>query len=332
MSGLIWMGLGKALSDVGNTVGGYMAQDIKDEETDRRATERELAAERRQQALLDAKEAKEIAANEREAKIRVDAEDRAKKVGEDRNFTKFAREVGDTSMSPEELRSTYDQFYGDGKETHYLDKYSQSREDVLNELRKGGAKSTTIESAAKDVKEARDAEYRQAELTRKEKADKTREEQGERRLDDQARRTDAAVMAASRAGSSRGETGAKEALSYLRETRLDLKDKETNLRKMMEEEIKSEISPKKKQAIRDSYKPQFDELRAKQEAADADFKAVKERVFQTGGDSIAEKKTAPAVAQKGGQSTVKAGDERVVASGKYAGRTAVFDGTGWKLK
>lgn len=204
-NGLIWAGLGKTIADVGGTIGGYMAQGIKDDEAERLLSLREAEAEKRQLALLDAREAKEQAKLDRDGLIKSEAEIAGMKAAGDRGFEKFTRDVGaDTAMSPEELRAAYDKFYGD-KEAPYIAKYSEERREVLAEIGKRGGSSKMIESAQNDVRLAITEEKNREESARKDMREERRYEnerednkRAQAQLADQGRRTDALIARANR--------------------------------------------------------------------------------------------------------------------------------------
>jgi len=341
-NGLIWEGLGRALSQAGTTVGGYMAQDAKDQEAERLLALREEAAEKRQLALMDAKEAKEEASAKREGLIVVEAEKSAKKVGEDRNFEKFknafrADEQGYPEMekwSDERIRAAYDEQRGGGKDPEYTDKYSTQRQDVLDEIRKMGGKSKTIESAQSDVKIAQAAEAAQAkddrERRRQEAKDVKTEVDGkiaQQRADAASTIAAAALTRAEKAGSGGGGSNARDRTSEEERKRYTALLSDTTRELNSIDKAISEIT-KKPGKIKEGSQDFIDltNLREQKQRAIDDRATYRKLLSGDAGSADAPaEKPASTVAQKDGQSTtgstIKALPPGAVKVGTSGGKT-----------
>lgn len=340
-NGLIWAGLGKALSQAGSTVGGYMAQGIKDDEAERLLALREEAAEKRQMALLDAKEAKEEASAKREGLIVAEAEKSAKKVGEDRNFEKFknafrADEQGYPEMekwSDERIRAAYDEQRGGGKDPEYTDKYSTQRQDVLDEIRRMGGKSKTIESAQSDVKIAQAAEAAQAKDERETRRLEGKEKYDEAKIKNDTLRAEAAVTAANRVGGSVAAAGERQERTLSFNSAKSKKETAENRLEAAERDLREF----RKDPVRARNKADLEEYTGAVAAAKTKLAAAEAEMESFS----ATKKPASDGAKKEGQSstkpaantgTPKMNEEHTVASGEHKGKTAYWDGRGWKLK
>ena len=175
MSGLIWAGIGKGIADAGQTFGTYMAKDIEDrrKETlealrEERQAAREMARDERLTAREEDREIRKDARTEaaalKDADIYAKAEAAAPGVGEARRFEKFKKDLGQTDMAEEDLRTVFKDQYDQTKVVafegadRYVERYSKQKEDVLSEIRRRGGSSGLINQAVAEVKGAREAE------------------------------------------------------------------------------------------------------------------------------------------------------------------------------
>ena len=175
MSGLIWAGIGKGIADAGQTFGTYMAKDIEDRRRDtlealreERQAAREMARDERLTAREEDREIRKDARTEaaalKDADIYAKAEAAAPGVGEARRFEKFKKDVGQTDMAEEDLRTVFKNQYDQTKvgtfegADRYVERYSKQKEDVLSEIRRRGGSSGLINQAVAEVKGAREAE------------------------------------------------------------------------------------------------------------------------------------------------------------------------------
>jgi hypothetical protein len=160
MSGLIWAGIGKGISDAGTTVGNAMMRKLENEQ----AMERELRAEKRiEDREVRAEERKE-AALRRDADIYAEAEAAAPGVGDERRFAKFQADLGESALTPEEQRKVFDEQYNQRKvgdfegADSYLERYSKLKEDMLGQIRRRGGSSGLIAQATGEYKAVLEAE------------------------------------------------------------------------------------------------------------------------------------------------------------------------------
>jgi hypothetical protein len=164
MSGLIWAGIGKGIADAGTTLGNALLRDQELKRQDEREALREQRLLERQTEAETRKEAREEAKAAKEADLFSQAEMSAPRVGNDRRFQKFKTDVGATDMAEDDLRQVFDQYYnqrtvGDGPEAaRYLERYSKEKADVINELRRLGASSTSVKQATDVYKATLEAE------------------------------------------------------------------------------------------------------------------------------------------------------------------------------
>lgn len=164
MSGLIWAGIGKGIADAGQTFGSFMAKDIEE----RRRAELEALREERLTAREEEREirkdARIEAAAKKDADIYARAEEAAPGVGEARRFEKFKKDLGQTDMAEEDLRTVFRDQYDQTKvgafegADRYVERYSKQKEDVLSEIRRMGGSSGLINQAVAEVKGARESE------------------------------------------------------------------------------------------------------------------------------------------------------------------------------
>jgi hypothetical protein len=158
-------------------------------------------------------------------------------------------------------------------------------------------------------------------------------ELGEKRLEAAGKKADGAATT-------------KEVLSFLDGSRKELQSDAQNLRQLYQAELK-DASPSKRKEIESSYQPKFAEVERKRALIEQDYNAVRAKVGLAPRADSAEAKpaaTPPAAnATKQGASAPKAdakpaagarkvGESLTVQSGPHKGKTAVWDGQGWKLQ
>jgi hypothetical protein len=175
MKGLILAGIGKGIADAGQTVSNFMVKDIEDKRKEmldalreERQAARELARDERLSEREAERETRKIASVEaaalKDADIYAKAEAAAPGVGEARRFEKFKKDVGQTDMSEEDLRTVFKDQYDQTKvgtfegADRYVERYSKQKEDVLSEIRRGGGSSGLINQAVAEVKATRESE------------------------------------------------------------------------------------------------------------------------------------------------------------------------------
>lgn len=189
MSGLILAGIGRGISEAGQTFGNAMMRDY--EITRREALE--ALREERQGAREEAREVRAVKRVEdaaiKDANIFAEAEKSAVGVGETRRFEKFKKDLGQTDMADEDLRKVFDEQYDQRKvgnfegADRYVERYSKQKEDVLNEIRRTGGSSGLINQAQNSVKIAQEAERASDRLAFDQNRADRRDAQTERRLD-----------------------------------------------------------------------------------------------------------------------------------------------------
>lgn len=214
MSGLIWAGIGKGIADAGATFGNAMARGI---EEDRRAA-MEAAREERLLKREDERDQRKIDAAEalakKDAEIFDQAEQSAVKVGADRRFEKFKRDVGPTEMGDEELRKVFESQYDQRKvgafegADRYTERYSRQKEDVLNEIRRMGGSSGLINQARDVFKATQEAEAKADRLAFDEKRFEALMPVKQQQADAATTRAEAAVTSANRPRATGGGTSA----------------------------------------------------------------------------------------------------------------------------
>ena len=188
MSGLIWAGIGKGISDAGTTYGNMMFKAAEGELADQRAMQRAEALERLKESMLEERAQKDAAKA-------VDVEARATKIGEERAVKQFDTDVkgliakqaqiaGDSpAASEEEIRKLmqenpqYREVY---RQAGYIDKAPTRNEqrmlqaeDQVQAARELGASSTLLKSYQDTKKSVLDAIKEE----NKEKRDQQRHEQ-----------------------------------------------------------------------------------------------------------------------------------------------------------
>lgn len=204
--------------------------------TDRMA-EMDYAAEldlKKQQAVeaLRAKVAEATA--QRDAAMRVEADEAGRQTLQGRNFEQFKRDLGQTDATDEQLRQVFEQQYfdrdvapGDANSKRFDPKDSEFTGAARTEAMKRGASSGLINSLTTEKKEQEgleryaDQTERQARLdAQRERKEQAQLEQGERRVAASERTAEASVIRAERAGSSAGKPDDK--LSETQKARLDI--------------------------------------------------------------------------------------------------------------
>jgi hypothetical protein len=196
MSGLILAGIGRGISDAGQTFGNAMMRDY--EMTRREALE--ALREERQGAREEAREVRAVnrveAAALKDANIYAEAEKSAVGVGDTRRFEKFKKDLGQTDMADEDLRKVFNEQYDQRKvgnfegADRYVERYSKQKEDVLNEIRRAGGSSGLINQAVAELKGVREAERAADRLTFEQKRADTRDAQVDARNAQNDRRLD----------------------------------------------------------------------------------------------------------------------------------------------
>lgn len=212
-SGLIWAGIGKGIADAGATLGSAMMQEYQE---NRRAMLEELRANRAEQREVD-RENRKVAQAEalakKDADIYAQAEAKAPEIGEARRFEKFKKDVGETTMSEDELRKVFNEQYNQKKvgdfegADRYRERYSKQKEDALAEIRRLGGSSGLIKQATDEWKATQEAESRadkQAFDEKREAARAAEERTREERRDREGREANARGLAAI---SARGGAG-----------------------------------------------------------------------------------------------------------------------------
>jgi hypothetical protein len=189
MSGLILAGIGRGISEAGQTFGNAA---MRQYEMDRREA-LEALREERQGAREEARETRAVQRVEdralKDADIYAQAEKSAVDVGNTRRFEKFKKDVGQTDMAEGDLRKVFDEYYnqrkvGDSENAErYVERYSKQKEDVLGEIRRTGGSSGLITQATAELKSAREAERAADRLAFDQQREGTRNAQNERRLD-----------------------------------------------------------------------------------------------------------------------------------------------------
>jgi len=234
MSGLIFAGIGKGISDAGQTFAGYMAKDIEAKQLADREALREERLLARQEALDQLKADREETKLRKDAEIYSQAEANAQQIGDQRRFDKFKADLGQTDMPEADLKKVFDEQYNqrntgsfEGSD-RYVERYSKQKEDVLNQIRSLGGSSAAIKEGRESYKATVDAEAR----FDKEAADRRREDYRDRQLQQMGlyqtgmvtaamRRADASMVGAERPrvgsdNSDRDITAAENALSLAR--------------------------------------------------------------------------------------------------------------------
>ena len=138
-----------------------------------------------------------------------------------------------------------------------------------------------------------------------------------------------------------GTDTAKEALQFLEGSRKEIASEAQNLRQLYQADIKDK-SRSEVARIEAEYKPKFAEIERKRSEIEEDYGHVRERVGlparnRTATPTAAPPPPGPAAAPKPAASAPaaagrKVGDTQTIKSGQHAGKTAVWDGQGWKLK
>jgi hypothetical protein len=160
MSGLIWAGIGRGISDAGTSVGNAMMRKLEREQD----MERELRADKRLEDRETRAEERKEAALKRDADIYAEAETAAPGVGDERRFAKFKADLGESALSPEDQRKIFDEQYNQRKVGNfegadsYLERYSKLKEDMLGEIRRRGGSSGLINQATAEYKAVLEAE------------------------------------------------------------------------------------------------------------------------------------------------------------------------------
>ena len=227
MSGLIWAGIGKGIADAGATFGNAMARGI---EEDRRAAMEAAREERllkreeeRDQRKIDAAEA----LAKKDAEIFDQAEQSAVKVGADRRFEKFKRDVGPTEMGDEELRKVFESQYDQRKvgafegADRYTERYSRQKEDVLSEIRRMGGSSGLINQARDVFKATQEAEAKADRLAFDEKRFEALMPVKQQQADAATTRAEAAVTSANRPRAAGGSGAGGTKAPTVRSTKTD---------------------------------------------------------------------------------------------------------------
>lgn len=189
MSGLILAGIGKGISDAGQTFGNAMMRDYEMKRQEELQALREERAVAREEAREVRSEGRKEAAAIKDANIYAEAEESAVGVGETRRFEKFKKDLGQTDMAEEDLRKVFDDQYDQRKvgnfegADRYVERYSKQKEDVLSEIRRMGGSSGLINQAQATFKATQEAERASDRLAFDEKRSATRDAQTDRRLD-----------------------------------------------------------------------------------------------------------------------------------------------------
>ena len=189
MSGLILAGIGRGISDAGQTFGSAMMRELENER-------REALEALREERLIAREEARETRAVKRvedaaikDANIYAEAEKSAVGVGDERRFAKFKKDVGQTDMADADLRKVFDEQYNQRRVGNfeggdrYAERYSREKQDVLDEIRRMGGSSGLINQAQATVKATQEAERASDRLAFDQNRADRRDAQTERRLD-----------------------------------------------------------------------------------------------------------------------------------------------------
>jgi len=326
MSGLIWAGMGKGIADAGATFGNAMMRGIEEERRaameaarDERIIKRE---EEREQRKLDAVEA----AAKKDADIYEQAEKSAVKVGEDRRFAKFKRDVGQTEMSDEELRNVFDQQYDQRKvgnfegAARYTERYSQQKEDVLNEIRKLGGSSGLINQARDVFKATQDAEAKADKLAFDEKRFEAMMPINQQKADAATTRAEAAVTSANRPRATTGSTASGDKPI----NGVDLERAAKAAEKALALELGVPVKDLQSEVARLKKRGQLSaEAQTRLDSYNAALSRWQNYKSDTKSSSSGDNRTTP---------SYKVGETRTVQSGPNKGKTAEWDGNGWVLK
>lgn len=197
--------------------------------------EMQQQAEMKRQVLLEELKAKrEEQKAQKDAAMRVEADEAGRRTLQGRNFEQFKRDLGQTDATDEQLREVFEQQYfdrdvapGDANSKRFDPKDSEFTGAARTEAMKRGASSGLINSLTTEKKEQEgleryaDQTERQARLdAQRERNEQARLEQGERRVAASERTAEASVIRAERAGSSAGKPDDK--LSETQKARLDI--------------------------------------------------------------------------------------------------------------
>ena len=217
-SGLLWAGLGEGISKAGASIGAYMSKGIEDEEKDKRDEQRQAAAERRQQALLDKKEELEEGKAKKQSEIRRDAEKTAGEGLINQKFEIYKAKVRDDErnypgmepMTDEQLLQAFKE-QRVGKDPEYTPTEVERRKAVLEEISKDsrGANYKTIDQASDALTAAEKAEALARSEARKEREQLAREKKYEADSKISQQRADAATTLAA-AAVTRAERAGRE--------------------------------------------------------------------------------------------------------------------------
>jgi hypothetical protein len=220
MSGLIWAGIGKGISDAGAAIGANMFKSIDAQETeernDKRLSAREALADERmreREGLIDTRlQEREIRAEERkradeqrDATIYAEAEGAAPGIGDQRRFDKFKADLGpESALTEEQARGVFDRYYNqrqvgtDESANRYLERYSKQRADVITEIRKRGGSGGLITQAIAEQRAASEAEKAADRFALDTQRETRREREGRERAEADAKRLEAFVARANR--------------------------------------------------------------------------------------------------------------------------------------
>lgn len=178
----------------------------------------------------------------RDAMSQERAEGRADTTGNDRRFTKFKQDLGQTDLNDSQIRQVFDEYYnqkavegGGAQANRYVESGSTREKDVLDSLIKEGGSGNLIKGQRDLYKntlsaeaKAKDDARRERDQVRKEDRDAARDQLDRDRLLQQDknynRRLD--IMENRPAGGSGGRSNdpEKNAITRAREERLSLKD------------------------------------------------------------------------------------------------------------
>lgn len=217
--------------------------DIYDKKIDQEAKQKSRLEEmnhsndlalKREQTIEALKVKMAEAAAQRDAKMRVEADEAGVKSLAERGFEKFKRDLGQTDATDEQLREVFRQQYfdrdvapGDANSKRFDPKDSDFTKSARTEAMKRGASSGLINAYSAQLKEDvtgekyAEAQDRQARLdAQRERYEEARLEQGERRTAASERAAEASVIRAERSGSGGGKSEDK--LTETQKARLDL--------------------------------------------------------------------------------------------------------------
>lgn len=326
------MGMGMLFA--GALTGGARALgEIADDQIKRNDLEKsrqQQIAERREELLYQMQLKTEFAAAEekREAEAYVSAQDRGKQIGDDRRFGKFKEDMLASGygegMDEAQMRKVFDEHYNDKVVTseaggdRYYDPESADSRDALQAARSSGAPGATIKALDAEHKGMLQAERQvKADADREARDERRRMERieaDERRFNQQNKLLEKRLEAQAARGG--GGSGAPD-----KPIRFD-------------DAQKAELAPLKRdmdKAADEAAKARPSQRAAAEARAQAARDAYDNKVAEFGGER--QKPAAQKSTVKDNQTTnAKApGTRQTIQSGPHKGKTAEWDGNGWKL-